>query len=164
MKKNKLPATIKEAVDYIIPRLSAEEKEIIKKDSDSVHIHHIIGMRIRNELGLWDENKALLKECYAKHNKESNLMVEHSDSASSVIIGAVRKKLKKSKQQKLMSRQKPDHNKKILELLEQLWNKHPTMRLGQLLEGFIFTKDKMFYQENEKTIGGLKKALKKKFN
>lgn len=35
--------------------------------------------------------------------------------------------------------------------LRTLWMNYPDMRLGQLLENFIFDKDTMFYQEDDVT-------------
>lgn len=54
------------------------------------------------------------------------------------------------------------NNKVILQLLENVWNKYPHQRLGQLLENFVFIKggDKMFYQSDEKTIKQLKNEVK----
>ena len=49
--------------------------------------------------------------------------------------------------------------KKILRMLEKLWNEYPDMRLGQLRENFIFVKGErgdntsvmLFYQEDDDT-------------
>lgn len=49
--------------------------------------------------------------------------------------------------------------KKILGMLEKLWNEYPDMRFGQLLENFIFFKGErgdstsvsIFYQEDDET-------------
>ena len=65
---------------------------------------------------------------------------------------------------------KPNHNKEILKLLAKLWKKYPRMRLGQLMENFVFldgergdkTSIYLYYQYDEKTIKKLKKALKEK--
>lgn len=67
----------------------------------------------------------------------------------------------------LMRKPKPNHNKEILSLLEELWNKYPQMRLGQLLENFVFldgergdkTSQELYYQYDEKTIKRLKEVL-----
>ena len=60
-----------------------------------------------------------------------------------------------------MSKQELDP-KVILQLLENVWNKYPHQRLGQLLENLVFIKggDKMFYQSDEKTIKQLKNEVK----
>jgi hypothetical protein len=49
--------------------------------------------------------------------------------------------------------------KRILSKLEQLWNKYPDQRLGQILENYVFfqgergdkTSVKLFYQEDDLT-------------
>ena len=46
----------------------------------------------------------------------------------------------------------------MLTNLYTLWINYPDMRLGQLLENFIFDKDTMFYQEDDVTDEKLKKA------
>jgi len=70
----------------------------------------------------------------------------------------------------LMGKPKPNYNKQILKLLEKLWQKYPNMRLGQLLENFIFldgergdkTSQELYYQYDEKTIKRINKELKRK--
>lgn len=42
--------------------------------------------------------------------------------------------------------------------LRTLWMNYPDMRLGQLLENFVFDKDTMFYQEDDVTDEKLKEA------
>lgn len=55
--------------------------------------------------------------------------------------------------------------KKLLELLEKLWEKYPEQRLGQLLENFIFEPEKMFNRLDRDIIEKLKEELKwKKIN
>jgi uncharacterized protein YihD (DUF1040 family) len=57
--------------------------------------------------------------------------------------------------------------KRILKLIEKLWNKYPDQRLGQLLENYVFTQGKrgdktsamMFNQEDDETENQLKKWL-----
>ena len=46
----------------------------------------------------------------------------------------------------------------ILTDIRTLWINYPDMRLGQLLENFVFDKDTMFYQEDDVTDENLKKA------
>ena len=46
----------------------------------------------------------------------------------------------------------------MLTNLRTLWINYPDMRLGQLLENFIFSTDTMFYQEDEVTNEKLKEA------
>ncbi len=67
-----------------------------------------------------------------------------------------------------MDKPKPNYNKRILKLLEKLWNKNPRMRLGQLLENYVFkdgergdkTRQELYYQYDEETIKRLELALK----
>lgn len=47
---------------------------------------------------------------------------------------------------------------KILTDIRALWINYPDMRLGQLLENFVFDKDTMFYQEDDVTDEKLKEA------
>lgn len=51
----------------------------------------------------------------------------------------------------------------ILINIKTLWVNYPDMRLGQLLENFIFNKDTMFYQEDDITNEKLQKAWKALF-
>ena len=46
----------------------------------------------------------------------------------------------------------------ILTDIRTLWINYPDMRLGQLLENFVFDTDTMFYQEDDVTYEKLKKA------
>lgn len=46
----------------------------------------------------------------------------------------------------------------ILTDIRTLWINYPDMRLGQLLENFVFNPNTMFYQEDDVTDENLKKA------
>lgn len=46
----------------------------------------------------------------------------------------------------------------ILTDIRALWINYPDMRLGQLLENFVFDKKTMFYQEDDVTDAKLKEA------
>ena len=46
----------------------------------------------------------------------------------------------------------------ILTDIRALWINYPDMRLGQLLENFVFDKDTIFYQEDDVTDEKLKEA------
>lgn len=96
-KDNQLPKTIDEAVDYILGELSDEAKKELCKVSHPDDLHSSLGMSIRDGLGLWGENRELLKECGDK----SKLYVfygDHirvdADKASLVIIEALLERLK----------------------------------------------------------------------
>lgn len=47
---------------------------------------------------------------------------------------------------------------KILTDIRALWINYPDMRLGQLLENFVFNTNTMFYQEDDVTDEKLKEA------
>lgn len=84
------PKTVKQAVDLLAGELSDKDAESLKKmkQEDLIELHLTdFGMRVRNEMGLWGENEALLKAC-AKSGS-----VADADYASSVIIEALWKKL-----------------------------------------------------------------------
>lgn len=46
----------------------------------------------------------------------------------------------------------------VLTNLRILWMNYPDMRLGQLLENFVFSTDTMFYQEDDVTNEKLKET------
>jgi len=56
------PTSIKQAVDFILARLSEEQIEAIRgtAEDDLVTLHFSLGTMVRNDLGLWGENEALL--------------------------------------------------------------------------------------------------------
>lgn len=85
------PKTYKEAVNYIYNLISEEDKEYVKNVpfNDLIIFHRGWGMGIRNGLGLWSNNKELLKSCAKEIGKETI----HPESASQLIIEGVWKKL-----------------------------------------------------------------------
>ncbi|WP_281015910.1 DUF6794 domain-containing protein [Methylocaldum szegediense] len=60
-----LPRTLNEAVDRLAFMLSQAEKEEIAAliEGDLIDLHFGLGMRIRNEFGLWHDNRDLLMDC-----------------------------------------------------------------------------------------------------
>jgi len=84
------PKTVKEAVAQILSKMSAKDKEIVRntKKKDLIKFHHGWGTGIRNDMGLWQGNRDLLKDTKAIH----------PDDASMVIIEAVWKELQTKKQ------------------------------------------------------------------
>jgi hypothetical protein len=85
-KQNKpWPKTVKEAVAQLLSEMSDKDKETIRntKKEDLIKFHHGWGTGIRNDLGLWQGNKDLIKDTKANH----------PDDASMVIIEAVWKEL-----------------------------------------------------------------------
>ena len=101
-KKKKWPKTIEEAVDKLISVISEEDKCTIKatKKEDLISFHFSLGMYIRNEFGLWGDNKELLRDCGLRAYPDSPyddyiLMLIHPDSASTEIIEALWEKLQR---------------------------------------------------------------------
>ena len=62
----------------------------------------------------------------------------------------------------------PERIKRICKKIEELWNKAPDQRLGQLLENYVFDAGKnrgaatcfLFYQEDDKTEKIIEEAIK----
>ena len=76
------PATVSEAVGVILIALSDEDKALISRmqKDELIGLHFSLGMRIRNNLGLWQGN-ALLMEAIREHSPNI-----HPDDVSMVII------------------------------------------------------------------------------
>lgn len=85
------PKTLPEAVQKALSSLSPEGKEIIRNTpvGDLIRFHHGWGTQIRNQFGLWQGNKELLRG-YGSERM-------HPDSASMVIILAVWKELREER-------------------------------------------------------------------
>ena len=87
--QKKWPKTVDEAVDRILLMISEEDKNTIKncqsKDDMSVY-HASLGTWIRNNFGLWRDNKQLIQSC-GGHT--------HPDDNSAVILLALWDKLHK---------------------------------------------------------------------
>ncbi|MFH1437170.1 MAG: DUF6794 domain-containing protein [Pseudomonadota bacterium] len=81
----RLPATIDEAVAFVLPQMSEEDKKTMRDTpkKDLIKYHHGFGTAIRNKLGLWSGNAELMKAAKANH----------PDDASMVIIEALWEKL-----------------------------------------------------------------------
>ncbi len=82
------PTTVDEAVDRTLATLTEADKEQIRKTTadDLALLHFGLGVRIRNECGLWSGNAELLAACGPPDM--------HPDSASDVIIRAVWERLR----------------------------------------------------------------------
>ena len=81
MEPKRWPATIDEAVGVVIASLSDEDKAAIAAmtESELIGLHFGLGAWIRNNLGLWKGNRALLES-----TGETD-----ADDASIVIVAAV---------------------------------------------------------------------------
>jgi hypothetical protein len=79
------PRTVNEAVTQILSGMNKADRELVRstKQEDLILYHHGWGTGIRNDLGLWQGNEALMADCHA----------DHPDGASMVIIEAVWQRL-----------------------------------------------------------------------
>jgi len=75
------PVTCDEAVERLLTGLPKAEKERLAKykKADLILLHHGFGTGIRNEFGLWADNKALAKSCTGRRRA-------HPDDVSMIII------------------------------------------------------------------------------
>jgi hypothetical protein len=83
-KAESLPTTLEDAVAGILSRLSEQDKQTLRETpkKDLIMFHMGWGRSIRNNLGLWGENEALLKSaCGGK--------LCHPDDASMRIMEGV---------------------------------------------------------------------------
>jgi len=78
MVPDKPRATIEEAVDALLSQLATQSQDRLRatRREDLIGLHFGLGMWIRNNLGLWHGNTALLADTGQ----------EHPDGASMVII------------------------------------------------------------------------------
>jgi len=85
MNNKQWPATMDEAVGVVIAALPEVEaaKIAAMPESDLIHLHFGLGMWIRNNLGLWQGNDALMR---ALREREPGI---HPDDASMLIIERV---------------------------------------------------------------------------
>jgi hypothetical protein len=95
------PRTLNEAVDRLARMLSHTEKEEIAAltEGDLIGLHFGLGMWIRNDFGLWQDNRDLLRDCQrikcgdAGDSPEGCLLID-PDDASMMIIRALRARLR----------------------------------------------------------------------
>jgi hypothetical protein len=89
----KLPTTYEEAIESLINTISDEDKNEVKMTpkEDLIKYHFSWGMGIRNDFGLWGENKLLLQSCAEQAGVEQI----HPDDASMLIIEGVWEALQK---------------------------------------------------------------------
>jgi len=74
------PQSIESAVEILIDALDQKDLDTIKNmnEDDLWSVHMNLGQGIRNSMGLWGDNKALLKSCGSEDM--------HPDDASSSIV------------------------------------------------------------------------------
>ncbi len=89
-----LPQAVDEAVDRLLVELSLRDKtKLVNTDEeDLLELHFSLGMYVRNDFGLWDENTELMESCRSLSG-EANL---HADDASFVIIRELWEKVRES--------------------------------------------------------------------
>jgi hypothetical protein len=77
MEPKQWPATIDEAVGVVIATLSDEDKATIAAmaESELIGLHFGLGAWIRNNLGLWKGNRALLESTGERHADDASMMI-----------------------------------------------------------------------------------------
>ncbi len=85
------PKSIEKATEILIEALDENNLNVIKnmKEDDLWQLHMNLGQGIRNSMGLWGDNKALLKSCGSEEM--------HPDDASSAIVKFLWLKLRHEK-------------------------------------------------------------------
>ncbi|CAN5590444.1 hypothetical protein BH11PLA2_BH11PLA2_42520 [soil metagenome] len=80
-----LPKTLDAAVDFVLDRMTAEQKELVRSTEFEklIRFHFPWGMQIRNMLRLWNVNAGLVEACGTRH----------PDDTSHVIIESLWKRL-----------------------------------------------------------------------
>jgi len=78
--KDVYPKSIESAVELLMESLSKDQLDQIKQleEDELWEVHMSLGQGIRNSMGLWSDNKALLKSCGSEDM--------HPDDASSAIV------------------------------------------------------------------------------
>lgn len=94
------PQTVSEAVNQLLSELPIETKNQIKDstEDDLVDFHFGLGMRIRNEFGLWNIESALFEDS----KKVSGRPFLHVHDAIVIIIKALWERLQKYPPPKLL--------------------------------------------------------------
>ncbi len=98
--EEKLPATVNEAVDWIIRHMPDRDIARVRKMSSKdlmFDFHFSAGLAIRNGLGLHGENKALIADCnramYGYSGGEREFLLYHADVFSTFLLEKVWEKL-----------------------------------------------------------------------
>ena len=89
--KDVYPKSIESAVELLMESLSKDQLDQIKQleEDELWEVHMSLGQGIRNSMGLWSDNKALLKSCGSEDM--------HPDDASSAIVKFLWLKLRHEK-------------------------------------------------------------------
>lgn len=93
------PENVDEAIERVISELSQKDKYILKDSAfnDLIQLHFSLEMWIRNNFGLWENNRELAMSLIEKYPDRIDKLCDsvhvEPDSASMVIIEEVWKKL-----------------------------------------------------------------------
>lgn len=79
-----VPSTVNEAIDYLYNNLSDEDKKFIKSEDNSACVHFTIGMDIRNDFSLWEENTPISLDFQKRFG-----LFGHGDDLSGIILDGV---------------------------------------------------------------------------
>ena len=81
------PDSVEAAVSFLLANPSDQDKGKVKStaEDDLIKFHHGWGTGIRNDFGLWADNRPLIESCI----ELGGPICEDADSASGVIIKAV---------------------------------------------------------------------------
>ena len=90
---NKLPVTVRDAVNQLMSDLSLYDKQQIERmdKANLSMLHFSTGMHIRNNFELWNKNKKLFNSCQSLSDKEPFDV----DDASQIILEALWERLQK---------------------------------------------------------------------
>ncbi len=71
------PKTIEEAADVVLNNMTDDEKKQLQdtKRESLIHYHVSLGNEIRNKLGLWHGNEALLKSSNCDHPDDCSMKI-----------------------------------------------------------------------------------------
>ena len=77
MQDSSWPKTVEEAACLILDKLTDDEKKQLRdtKFENLIHYHFNLGLSIRNNLGLWQGNEALLKSSGCDHPDDCSMKI-----------------------------------------------------------------------------------------
>ena len=90
------PQTVAEAVEYLVSVLSEDDKSAIKAKTKAglIDFHFGLGADIRNRLGFYQGNQALLDSCADRVGWPENVrFIFRADNASGVILESLWERL-----------------------------------------------------------------------
>lgn len=96
-----IPKTIPQAVEWLLAHWPEEELESLRltPPGDLIEHHFSLGLRIRNELDLWNELSELRAACRPDTNPDETVQpaAVHPDDASQRILQALWKRLQQDR-------------------------------------------------------------------